>query len=112
MGVMGELYIGGLGVALNYYQDKEKTQASFIAHPTLGRLYRTGDLGCWHKEGYIEFQGRKDNQVKLNGYRVELEEISAKLMKLPGVKETITQLVEHEKKKYLISYLVPQKIMD
>lgn len=88
--VIGEIAIGGIGVALDYWQDKEKTQASFFNHPTLGRLYRTGDLGKWMSNGAIEFIGRKDNQVKIRGYRVELAEIESRLMELDWVHEACT----------------------
>ncbi|WP_298776655.1 condensation domain-containing protein, partial [uncultured Shewanella sp.] len=102
IGVAGEIHIGGDGVAIGYWNDEEKTHASFIDHPTLGRLYKTGDLGKWHQAGYIAFQGRKDSQVKLNGYRVELEEISHKLTQLNGIEEAITQVHDN----HLVAYLV------
>ena len=64
VGVEGELYIGGIGVADGYMNDREKTEAAFIEHPQLGRVYRTGDYGVYRREGWIEFTGRKDQQVK------------------------------------------------
>lgn len=76
-------------------------------HTTLGRLYKTGDLGKWNKNGYIEFVGRADNQVKLNGYRVELEEISAKLSKIEGIEEAIVRIKKLEKTDYIIAYILP-----
>lgn len=108
-GVIGEIYIGGAGVALNYYHDDEKTAAAFINHPELGRLYKTGDSGRLHSDGYIEFMGRLDNQVKLNGYRVELSEISAKLLQLDGIEDALVQLTKIDSKNYLIAYLVVDK---
>ncbi|MFB9690301.1 amino acid adenylation domain-containing protein [Amycolatopsis plumensis] len=78
--VPGELYIGGTGVAMGYWRDPAKTTSSFITHPETGqRLYRTGDLGRYHPDGNLEFLGREDFQVKINGYRVELGEIEAAL---------------------------------
>ena len=106
--VRGEIYIGGIGVALNYWGDTELTNDSFIDHNTLGKLYKTGDLGRWHKDGYVEFVGRKDNQVKLNGYRVELEEISAKLKKLNNIKEAVVTVQKQNDKDYIVGYLLPQ----
>lgn len=106
IGVIGEIHIGGQGVAVGYWQDHEKTKASFIDHPELGRLYKTGDLGKWHRDGYIVFEGRKDGQVKLNGYRVELDEISSKLSKLPGVENALVKIQKTNNKSYLIGYLV------
>ncbi|MEO1378618.1 MAG: AMP-binding protein, partial [Cyanobacteria bacterium J06635_10] len=76
--VTGELYIGGIGLALGYWEDEGKTNASFITHPVTGeRLYKTGDLGRYLPSGDIEFLGRSDFQVKINGYRIELGEIEA-----------------------------------
>ena len=72
MDVVGEIYIGGVGVAQGYCGDTEKTEAAFIQHDHLGRIYKTGDMGVLRKEGYIEFLGRIDNQVKIRGYRIEL----------------------------------------
>ena len=107
VGVIGEIYIGGFGVALNYWNNKELTDGSFIEHSKLNRLYKTGDLGKWNSNGYLEFIGRKDNQVKLNGYRVELGEISAKLMKLNGIDNAIVQIQNKDNRNYLVGYLSP-----
>jgi amino acid adenylation domain-containing protein len=104
-GVRGEIYIGGEGVALGYWNDEQKTSASFISHPQLGRLYKTGDLGKWNKAGYIEFEGRKDNQVKLNGYRVELDEIAAKLTNIKGIDKSIVAIQDNQ----LVAYLVAEQ---
>jgi amino acid adenylation domain-containing protein len=85
-GIPGELYIGGLGVAEGYWGDPERTAASFPRHPDTGeRLYRTGDLGRYLPDGNIEFLGRRDTQVKLGGYRVELGEVEARARGCPGV---------------------------
>ena len=70
LGVAGEIYLGGCGLALLYWRDHSKTKMSFIEHPELGRLYKTGDIGKWHPDGFIEFLGRKDNQIKRNGNRM------------------------------------------
>lgn len=78
-GVAGELYIGGLGLASGYLNDKEKTESSFVQNPfdtaNSERLYKTGDLARYTVNGTIEFLGRKDQQVKVRGYRIELDEI-------------------------------------
>lgn len=74
--VPGELYIGGEGVARGYLNSEEQTEYHFIIHPDTGeRLYRTGDYGMYRDDGIIEFLGRRDEQVKLNGHRIELKEI-------------------------------------
>jgi yersiniabactin nonribosomal peptide synthetase len=86
--VPGELYIGGVGLARGYFLDEEKTIASFIVHPVTGeRLYRTGDLGRYHADGTIEFLGRRDTQVKIHGYRVELGEIESVLREHTAVRD-------------------------
>lgn len=75
-GVEGEICIGGRGLANEYIADSTKTTTSFIMHPDLGRIYKTGDMGVLNIEGnYIELRGRTDTQVKINGFRIELEEI-------------------------------------
>ncbi|QEQ04513.1 amino acid adenylation domain-containing protein [Bacillus velezensis] len=89
IGVKGELYIGGRGVAEGYLNDKEKTEASFIDHPDFGRIYRTGDMGVLTQEGYIEFLGRKDHQIKVRGYRVELGEIESVILEHRQVRNAV-----------------------
>lgn len=79
-GIIGDIYIGGAGVAREYWLDAQRTNSSFISSSVLGnRLYRTGDRGRWHPSGYIEFLGREDQQVKIQGYRVELGDIESSL---------------------------------
>ncbi len=86
--VVGELYIGGVGLARGYWGDQQLTAERFFAHPQSGeRLYRTGDLGCYLPDGNIRFLGRIDTQVKLAGYRIELGEIANVLLQAPGVLE-------------------------
>ncbi|MES2355414.1 MAG: amino acid adenylation domain-containing protein [Pseudomonadota bacterium] len=84
--VPGHLHIGGEGLALGYWHDAQKTATAFISHPRSGeRIYRTGDLGRYLPDGNIEFLGRADFQVKIQGYRVELGEIEAVLSQHPDV---------------------------
>jgi pyochelin synthetase len=86
--VPGGLWIGGVGVALGYWRDEARTNASFVVHPRTGeRLYRTGDLGRYRPDGTIEFLGREDFQVKIQGYRVELGEIEAALLEHTAVRD-------------------------
>ncbi|WP_437640298.1 amino acid adenylation domain-containing protein [Sorangium sp. So ce854] len=85
-GVPGRLYIGGMGLARGYWRDEERTRERFVTHPETGeRLYWTGDLGRSLPDGNIEFLGREDFQVKIQGHRIELEEIEATLLQHPGV---------------------------
>ena len=107
--VPGELYIGGVGVALGYWRDEERTRQSFPRHPrTEERLYRTGDLGRFLPDGEIEFLGRRDFQVKVQGYRIELGEIETALSRHPGVgSAVVAALGEPRGEKRLVAYVVP-----
>ncbi|MFG1330933.1 amino acid adenylation domain-containing protein [Xanthobacter autotrophicus] len=88
--VPGELYIGGTGLADGYWKDEAKTQGAFIRHPRTGeRLYRTGDYGRVLPDGNIEFLGRRDTQIKVNGHRIELGEIEAILAQHPRVEHAV-----------------------
>ena len=88
--VRGDLFIMGEGLAQGYLDDPEKTAASFIQHPVTGvRLYRTGDKARYWPDGMLEFLGRDDQQVKINGYRVELGEIENKLALHPDVARAV-----------------------
>ena len=104
--VAGEIHVGGVGLAQGYWQDKERTQERFILHPRTGeRLYRTGDWGRWLPGGDIEFLGRRDQQVKVNGYRVELGEIEAVLERHADVQQAVVVAVG-EREKRLVAHVV------
>jgi hypothetical protein len=84
----GELYIGGDGLALGYWGDDAKTAERFVRSPLTGELlYRTGDYGRFRPEGFVEFLGRRDTQIKIRGHRIEIGEIEASLLRLPRVRE-------------------------
>ena len=86
--VIGKLYISGVGVALGYLNDKERTDERFITYERTGeRLYDTGDLGMYWEDGTMEFFGREDFQVKIRGHRIELGEIEAVLSRSKYVEE-------------------------
>ncbi|MFL6213181.1 MAG: amino acid adenylation domain-containing protein [Blastocatellia bacterium] len=108
---IGELYIGGAGVARGYLNDAEKTAARFIPHPFAiepgARLYQTGDLARYRPDGQIEFCGRADDQVKVNGFRIELEEIEAAIATHSQVRQAVVLAREDEKGvKRLFAYVV------
>ncbi|MFK8059237.1 MAG: amino acid adenylation domain-containing protein [Polaribacter sp.] len=96
-GAVGELYIGGLGLAKGYLNDAEKTKKSFIKKPSdnLKRIYKTGDLAKYNADGTIAFLGRKDQQVKIRGYRIELDEIEQQIYNNSKVEQAIV-VVENE----------------
>lgn len=106
--VVGELYIGGRGVALGYFGDPERTNASFIKHSQTGHvLYRTGDLGRLLPDGNIEFMGRADTQVKIQGYRIELGEVEAALNRHPQIETAAARVWgDTMQEKRLAAYVV------
>jgi pyochelin synthetase len=87
---VGELYIGGIGVAMGYQGDATRTAERFVVDPhTRRRLYRTGDLGRFLPDGVIEFLGREDSQVKIRGHRIELAEVHSALLAHPAVASAV-----------------------
>jgi amino acid adenylation domain-containing protein len=88
IGVPGDLYIGGRGLARGYLNEDHLTRERFLATPH-GRLYKTGDRARWRASGDLDFLGREDDQVKVRGFRIELGEIESVLAKHPSVKEVI-----------------------
>ena len=112
-GQLGEIYIGGAGLARGYLNDAELTAERFVQHPfrkvAAARLYRTGDLGCLLSDGQIAFHGRADDQVKVRGHRIELNEIIGALSRHPAVRENVVVAVKDAQgEKRLVAYVVPQ----
>jgi amino acid adenylation domain-containing protein len=109
---MGELYVGGAGVARGYLRDPALTGERFVPDGLSGipgsRLYRTGDRVRWRPDGELEYAGRIDRQVKLRGFRIELGEIETALSGHPGVRQCLVCMSEdNHGEKRLVAYIVP-----
>jgi hypothetical protein len=112
IGVPGEIYIGGDGLARGYFGRPELTAEKFVPNPFSeepgDRLYRTGDLACYLADGSINFLGRIDYQIKIRGYRIELGEIEAILEEHPGIQQSVVVAKEDKSgDKKLIAFIVP-----
>lgn len=132
---IGDLYIGGIQLSKGYINNPKLTQSVFLKNTNIllkdKYIYKTGDLACFHDNGSIEFKGRNDRQIKINGFRIELSEIEEVLMKIPNVSESCvvvnsksphnksivayikvingikSTLVREELKKHLPYYMIP-----
>ncbi|HET9627353.1 MAG TPA: amino acid adenylation domain-containing protein, partial [Kofleriaceae bacterium] len=109
IGVRGEIFLGGPGVARGYWQRPELTAERFV-DVSGERLYRTGDLGSWRADGAIEFHGRADHQVKLRGFRIELGEIEAELLAYPGVTAAIAVVRDDTGDPRLVAYVAARAL--
>jgi aspartate racemase len=111
IGVTGEIHIAGPGLAQGYLNRPELTEERFVANPFSPgtRLYRTGDLGRWRSDGNLEFLGRSDRQIKLRGFRIELEEIESVLCAHPAVRDAVVVAQSATRgEKQLVAYVVPR----
>jgi amino acid adenylation domain-containing protein len=111
IGVVGELFVGGAGVAIGYLNRPELTAERFGADllgPGVGggeRFYRTGDLAAWLPSGELDYRGRADQQIKVRGYRIEPGEIQAAIGDCPGVRESFVTAVEADGDRRLVAYV-------
>ncbi|WP_033403883.1 non-ribosomal peptide synthetase [Paenibacillus fonticola] len=110
-GLIGELYIGGKGVARGYWNRTELTAERFIPNPYQPgeKMYRTGDLARWRPDGNVEFIGRSDHQVKIRGYRIELGEIEGRLLQMEMVNEALVSVVDIDGEPHLCAYVVAER---
>lgn len=110
-GFVGELLIGGMGVARGYLDRPELTEERFVPDRFTangGKLYRTGDLARWRADGVLEYLGRNDFQIKIRGFRIEPGEIEQTLMNHPGIRQAVVMLREDPgRNKRLVAYVVP-----
>ncbi|MCG7410875.1 non-ribosomal peptide synthase/polyketide synthase, partial [Paenibacillus sp. ACRRX] len=114
IGVAGEMYVAGDGLARGYLHRPELTADRFVDHPWEpdAKMYKTGDLARWLPDGNIEYLGRIDHQVKIRGYRIELGEVEAQLSKLDAVRETIVIAREDAGgDKQLCAYFVADRLL-
>lgn len=114
IGVIGEIYIGGAGLARGYLNHPQQTSEKFLPNPYSeeqgARLYKTGDQGRYLRDGNIEFYGRIDHQVKVRGYRIELEEIETTLFQFEGISEAVVIVREDRVgDRRIVAYLVGEK---
>jgi amino acid adenylation domain-containing protein/non-ribosomal peptide synthase protein (TIGR01720 family) len=111
IGVPGEVYIGGEGVARGYWRAPELTALRFVRDPFAAqpsaRLYRTGDMGKWRPDGDLEFLGRTDDQVKIGGFRVELGEVESALARHPDVAAAAVAARRADGRTRVVGYAVP-----
>lgn len=110
MGLVGEIYISGEGVALGYLKNDELTKGKFVDNPFIpgAKMYRSGDLGRWNPDKVLEFFGRCDEQVKIRGYRIEPGEIVKQMVSIDGIKDAVVA-VNKGPQPELCAYLVPEE---
>ncbi|MBU8567933.1 amino acid adenylation domain-containing protein [Virgibacillus pantothenticus] len=115
IGIPGELWIAGDGLSMGYLNNEKLNYEKFVTSSYIqeSRIYRTGDQARWNSDGTIEFLGRLDNQVKINGYRVQLGEIENKLMKKTNIEEAVVLVKDKENgSKIIIAYIVCHDVMN
>jgi iturin family lipopeptide synthetase B len=107
VGAVGDLYIGGAGLARGYWGNPELTTSRYITCPYFpGGMYKTGDMASWLPGGEIAYWGREDSQVKIRGFRIELGEIEHQLRQVPAIEEAVVTIKSRGEDRYLVAYYV------
>ncbi len=118
LGVIGEIYIGGEGVARGYLKNRPLSDERFVDNPFVPgeKMYKSGDLGRWNLDKVLEFYGRCDEQVKIRGFRIEPGEIEKRLLEIEEIKDAVVVVTEDKAaQKSLCAYMVPkdgQEVLD
>lgn len=114
VGVIGEMYIGGIGLAQGYVGNEELTEEKFIeiSFPNISsqKMYKTGDLGYYLPDGNIQFCGRRDKQIKIHGFRIELEEIENVILGFPSVIACVVFTIQHLESSQIVAFVVQKGI--
>jgi amino acid adenylation domain-containing protein len=114
IGIVGEIYIGGHGLAMGYINNKELTDSVFIQSPFSQdeKLYRSGDLGRWLAKGEIDILGRADSQIKIRGFRIELGEIEKRILEVSDISKVHVTVIDNDTNKKLCAYFVSNHDID
>jgi amino acid adenylation domain-containing protein len=115
LGAPGEIVFSGVCVGRGYINDPERTRRAFLADPHRQgqRLYRSGDHGRWLPDGKLEFLGRRDTQVKISGFRIEIGEIENTFLRVPGIREGAAVVAERaDRSKHLVAFYSGQRPLD
>jgi amino acid adenylation domain-containing protein len=115
LGAPGEIVFSGVCVGRGYVNDPERTQAAFVPDPYRSgrRLYRSGDSGRWLPGGELEFLGRRDSQVKISGFRIEIGEIENTLLRVPGVRDGAVVVAEGpDRSRHLVAFFTGEELPD
>lgn len=111
IGVVGELWIGGIGVAAGYNNLPDKTAAAFINYEGM-RVYKSGDYARWTRDGKIEILGRMDGQIKLHGLRIEIGEIESCINQYPDIRQSLVKVCQKNDDEFLVAYFTAESRID
>jgi acyl-coenzyme A synthetase/AMP-(fatty) acid ligase len=115
LGAPGEIVFSGVCVGRGYVNDPERTKAAFVPDPYRSgrRLYRSGDSGRWLPGGELEFLGRRDSQVKISGFRIEIGEVENNLLRVPGVRDGAVVVAEGpDRSRHLVAFFTGEDLTD